>query len=329
MNLPDSDVQPVPAPSGTSRRTFIGAAGALGIGAIAFPLSPASLAAQASTATKPAGQFLGSNQDVFKEIRTGSVVNGVTYPGVPGLSGVRIYGLKPTKNPKTGAWTDHLAATWPQATRPPVPANPGPIVYSIYPVPEHVMDGSLNKALENLIGSAPAGSYLTCWHEALSLQYPSFITSNAMYQLHARMNTMCQGTNVTYGAIFGGGPPLATLLRSAPPNLGYYGLDLYGNLGITEGMARLNSFIELTRPKDTVTPGYPRLMIPECNMPVTPKIDQRPQWFTQVCQRMHQYGSHSIGVLTFWGGPGKLGGPWLPTDKATINAMNNIIKTIF
>jgi hypothetical protein len=301
---------------GVSRRAFIGAAGALGVAAAALSGRPAWAATGATQ--NGHGQFLGSNEDVFTDIRDGEKISGVHYPGVPGLRGVRIYGLQPDGK---GEETDRIAKTWP---KPPV-ANSGPIVYSIYPVPEHVFNGDLDHALENLIASAPAGSYLTCWHEALSLTYPSYITSASMYQLHAHMNAITQGTRVTYGSIFGGGS-LATLFKSVPPNLGFYGLDLYGNKGIADGMARLEQFITLAKPKDTKTPRYPRLLLPECN---TPKKAERPDWFTSVCQRMHVYGANSIGVLTFWNPHGPLSGPWEPTDRHTIAAMNDIVSKIF
>jgi hypothetical protein len=302
------------AASGISRRALMGAAGALAIAAAGL----GAVSAEAATEAAATAEFLGSNADVFKEIRDGEKISGVQYPGVPGLRGVRIYGLKPDG---PGKEEDRIAKTWPE---PPVPTA-GPIVYSIYPVPEHVFNGDLNDALKKLIASAPAGSYLTTWHEALSLPYPSYITSGNMYKLHAHMNTLTHGTNVTYGSIFGGGD-LATLFKSVPPNLGFYGLDLYGNEGIEKGLERLDQFITLARPKDTKTPGYPKLLIPECN---TPTESQRPEWFESVCQRMHAYGSASIGVLTFWNPTGPLSGPWDPKDKKTIAAMNEIVNHTF
>lgn len=300
--------------SGVSRRTLIGAAGVLGIAATASRVLPA----EAATAAAPAAQFLGSNAKVFTDIRYGEKISGVRYPGVPGLRGVRIYGLQPDG---PGKETDRIAKAWPA---PPV-ATAGPIVYSVYPVPEHVFNGDLHDALKNLIASAPPDSYLTTWHEALSLPYPPYITSASMYKLHAHMNAMTAGTTVRYGSIFGGGD-LVTLFKSVPPDLGFYGLDLYGNEGIEKGLARLEQFISLAKPKDTKTPGYPRLVIPECN---TPEKAQRPDWFKGVCRRMHTYGADSIGVLTFWNPAGPLSGPWDPKDTKTIAAMNDVINSIF
>jgi hypothetical protein len=305
------------AAPGLSRRTLIGAAGALGIAAAGFRVRPAEAATEAASSP----EFLGSNANVFKDIKDGEKISGVQYPGVPGLRGVRMYGEQPTGSKKDPT-TDHIAKSWPT---PPV-ANAGPIVYSIYPVPEHVFNGDLTTALKNLIKSAPAGSYLTTWHEALSLPYPSYITSATMYKLHGYMNELTQKTNpkVSYGSIFGGGD-LATLFKSVPPNLGFYGLDLYANDGIDKGLARLDQFITLAGPKDTKA-HYPRLLLPECNTPVE---SDRPDWFESVAKRMHTYGSHSIGILTFWNPTGPLSGPWEPKDKKTIAAMNDIINHIF
>lgn len=81
----------------------------------------------------------------------------------------------------------------------------GPVVLSLHPVMDHVLHGSTDTLarLKELIKSAPPNSYLTTWHEALSLKYPSYITNNSMFQLHARMNTLAQGSNVTYGVAGG------------------------------------------------------------------------------------------------------------------------------
>jgi hypothetical protein len=253
------------APS-VSRRTLVGAAGALGIAATAYRVLPAQAAA-AATSTR---NFLGSNADVFKDIKDGEKIAGVQYPGVSRLRGIRMYGVQPTG---TNKQTDHIRNTWPT----PSVANPGPIVYSIYPVPEHVFSGSLNKTLESLIASAPPDSYLTAWHEALSLPFPKYINSANMFKLHAHLNAMTKGTHVTYGSMFGGPRPtgLTTLFKSVPPNLGFYGLDLYETDGLDKGLRRLDQFIMQAKLKDTKE-HYPKLMLPECN---TPSAAMRPKWF--------------------------------------------------
>jgi hypothetical protein len=245
------------------------------------------------------------------------------------------------------------------------------MVYSIYPVPEHVLDGTLYDNLVSLISSAPPNSYLNTWHEALSLdysQYP-FITSDNMYQLHARMNTLVQQhatatdgvPNVIYGSIFGGGDgDLGMLFDSVPPDLGFYGLDLYAgggpdcSSGIAAGIQHLKDFIDQAGPKDTSSAHYPKLVIPECNYspdcsllgepedpgdpedagnsedPGDPTL--RGQWFEAVANVMHQYGANSIGILTFWRDGGLDSGKWDPSKPwghSTIDALNHIINTIF
>lgn len=308
------------AGSGASRRSFLrlaGVTGALGIAPEAF---------RALLAGSARRSFLGSNPFPFNEIRA----------GVPGLNGVRIYD---TGRPDPSTKKNHLATKWPAG---PYSGYKGPIVFSIYPVPDPVTGISTAgpnhdavSQIQHLIDSAPPNSYLTAWHEALTLHYPSYVTSNSMFQLHARLNRMTRGTNVTYGSVFFAISDLDPLFRSVPRDLGFYGLDLYGNNGLSIGMERLEAFITKAKAKATrtATPGYPRLLIAECNSPIAsrmfPHAAPRPEWFTAVCKRMHKYGTNSIGVLTYWNANGKLSGSWRPKDKATIGAMNDIIHNIF
>jgi len=171
---------------------------------------------------------------------------------------------------------------------------------------------------------------------------------NSMYQLHAGLNRLAQGTNVTYGSVFfaldnlvgfGDNSPL---FHSVPDNIGFYGVDVYGHVGLQRGMDRLETFIQGAKAKDTITPGYPRLLIAETNTPVNPvpcspspctPTPPAPRtggigvgWYETVCNRMHQYGTNSIGVLTFWKTTGELSGPWDPSLAPTFNT---IIDTIF
>lgn len=97
--------------SGISRRALTRAVSALGITATAFRALPASAASGSRS-------FLGSNLDIFETIKSGETINGVAYPGVTGLSSVRMYGEHPTKNSDGTTWTDHVRSTWPQ----PIPA---------------------------------------------------------------------------------------------------------------------------------------------------------------------------------------------------------------
>jgi hypothetical protein len=93
----------------------------------------------------------------------------------------------------------------------PSPADQGPIVYSIYPLPMTVLDQNNGQytatiaAIQDIIASAPPESYLNSWHEALTLpgSTPPDATPAMMSDLHSALNEMCQGTNVTYGSIFG------------------------------------------------------------------------------------------------------------------------------
>lgn len=329
----------VPAPTGLSRRAFIGVAGAAGIAAATARALPA------KAATTPARCFFGSNQDVFLDIRDGEVIPGTRHPilsaPVPGLSGVRIYGEKPDSN-----GNNQLASGWPAG---PSPTDQGPIVYSIYPIPSTVTgptpDPATMLAIENLIGTAPPGSYLTAWHEALSLSgsTPPGATPAMMNSLHTALNKMCQGSNVTYGSIFGGDanflanqnmgapaacPPKSTAPQvwdSVPDDLGFYGIDVYGGDSIDKNMCFLDTFI--TNARLVAASGYPKILIGETNYNSTDT--NRVEWLQQVATRMNAYGSNAIGILTFWGGAGAaLSGAWDPTDDTIIGGMNYIINDI-
>jgi hypothetical protein len=313
--------------AGISRRAFMAAAGAAGIVAATARALPAHAAS--------ASQFLGSNMDVFTQIQS----------AVPGLRGVRIYGEHPSlfdytnptiAPPATWASYNNLAPQWPGPPSGLTNAQAGPIVYSIYPIPATLTglpttglpDELTIGQIQQIIATAPPNSYMTAWHEAFGLTYPGYITVPAMLEVHSALNQMCLGTNVTYGSIFGGGDP-ATLWASVPSDLGFYGFDVYANISIDDGMSKLETFIADAKDNTPDYPwyNYPPLLIPETN---TPTVDDRPTWFNDVCGRMHQYGSNSIGVLTFWGGQcASLSGAWLPGDAKTIQAMKDITGGTF
>jgi hypothetical protein len=200
------------------------------------------------------------------------------------------------------------------------------MLMSVYPDLRDLFAGRLDRQLSDMIASAPPGSMLNAWHEVLSLKYkPSYLTPANVYRMHRKMNTLCRGSQVTYGCLLGGGD-LALLMRYVPPSLGFYGIDLYGNLGIRQHprwqhpFQRWIQFRNLARAK--VWSGYPSLVIGETNCP-----DQalRPAWFSLVASWLHAYGARGQAVFTFWANPGfGLSGPWIPADKPTISALRSI-----
>lgn len=200
------------------------------------------------------------------------------------------------------------------------------MLVSVYPDLRDLLVGRLDRQIRDMIAGAPPGSMLNAWHEVLSLPYRQrYLTPANIYQMHCRMDSLCRGSNVTYGCLLGGGD-LRYLMRTVPPDLGYYGLDLYGNLGIRKHprwghpLQRWMQFRELARTKDKAH-GYPWLVIGETNCP---DRAVRADWFKLIASRMHAYGTHAKALLTFWADHGGLSGPWDPTDRITINALRGI-----
>jgi hypothetical protein len=200
------------------------------------------------------------------------------------------------------------------------------MLVSVYPDLNDLLAGRLDRRIRNMIAGAPPGSMLNAWHEVLSLPYQQrYLTPYNVYLMHRKMYSLCLGSNVTYGCLLGGGD-LTYLMSYVPAGLGYYGLDLYGNLGLRKHprwvhpLRRWIEFRELARTKDRL--GYPWLVIGETNCP-----DQalRPAWLELIASWMHDYGAHAMALMTFWSAhDAGLSGPWDPTDRATINALRAI-----
>jgi len=208
----------------------------------------------------------------------------------------------------------------------PVHGTDTQLLLSVYPDLDDLLAGRLDRQIRDMIAGAPPGSMLNAWHEVLSLPYTQgYLTPGNIYQMHCTFNSLCQGSNVTYGCLLGGGD-LTDLMKNVPPNLGYYGIDLYGNLDIRKTPRwehprnRWIQFRDLARTKDEAN-GYPWLVIGETNCPDQPL---RPDWFKLVASWLHDYGSHARALLTFWSDQGSLSGPWDPADTATINALRDI-----
>lgn len=341
----------LPDTSGASRRTFLrmaGTAGALGLAGAAIRARPA----RAAVATH---NFLGSYEGVrgvpnqwFNQI----------HAVVPGLSGFRQYDNKPVGTfPQLH---NNLATTWPA---PPYPRYVGPSVFSIYPLPESLgiggpVDPFTEAQINYLIASAPPDSYLSAWHEFGSIDYSGFgVNAGNLRALHGVLNLACKGSNVTYGPILFAPATqdydrLVSAFDSCPPDMGFYGVDVYGNRGTCAGLQQLENFINLAKPLDAITPNYPKLLIAETNTPLTPppctpepscQVPPAPRsggigvgWYETICARMHNYGANSIGVLTYWNENGQLSGPWDPgpttstdPDGTTVTALTNCIDKIF
>jgi hypothetical protein len=153
-----------------------------------------------------------------------------------------------------------------------------------------------------------------------------------MYQLHAGLRRLTNetnatyGTNVQYGSVFfaaaedatlTGFPDNSPLFHSVPDDMDFYGVDVYGHVGLPRGLCRLDTFIDQAKPKDTKN-NYPKLLIAETNTPVSSTYpDAAPRtggvgtgWYQSVCARMNIYGTNSIGVLTYWKDGGGFSGAW-------------------
>ena len=254
--------------------------------------------------------IIGSNLGAFDKIASelGSSYNfsGIRYYAGGGASGGASVNVFPTPWPIYGPGTR--------------------LLMSVYPELNQFLAGKLDNQIRDMIADAPPGSMLNAWHEVLSLNYtPKYLTPTNVYKMHRRMNALCKGSHVSYGVLLGGGD-IPWLLRYTPPNLGYYGLDLYGNLGTKthprwqHPFHRWVQFRDLARKKDLVH-RYPQLVIGETNCPVE---SLRPAWLKLISSWMHNYGPNGAGIFTFWNDHGGLGGPWDPRDKATINALKTI-----
>ncbi len=200
------------------------------------------------------------------------------------------------------------------------------MLMSVYPDLRQLLTGQLDKRILDMVATSPPGSMLTAWHEVLSLPYEQrYLTPANVYRMHRRLNALCRGSNVRYGCLLGGGD-LRYLMRYVPSNLGFYGIDLYGNLGVRRNprwqhpLDRWIQFRNLARTKDSVH-RRPWLVIGETNCPVQ---SMRPAWFKLVASWLNGYGPRALAMFTFWSDDAHLGGPWDPNDKATINALKAI-----
>src|SRR5258708_14793214 len=89
--------------------------------------------------------------------------------------------------------------------------------------PDNPAYSETTRKIRTIIDTAPAGSYLNAWHEALSLpsSTPPGVTPAIMKSLHNVLNGMCQkAANVTYGSIFGGNANFLAYQSNTLPGAG-------------------------------------------------------------------------------------------------------------
>lgn len=197
-----------------------------------------------------------------------------------------------------------LQPTWPEMQ---VPGTPS--VWSIRPDPAKLFKGQYDAEIKSALLTAPAGSYLTSYHEA-SLAGISYNTAVKVQQyLHRLVHSVTD--KVPFGNI--------TLPGDAPhwdaPGMDWYGLDVYDFHANNNAVRALNYWyyhgsIRTTAPT----------LITETNTNI---VANRSSWFTQIYEWLAS-SPPGWALCTFWNPGGHWSGPWLPNDTATINTLNQI-----
>ena len=239
-----------------------------------------------------------------------------------------------------GTWTDFKAAI-PEAKAVRVyydavnvfpdrwPDRAGPHVWtllSIRPGPWDLLHGKLDAQLRTLIGSAPAHSDLTIWHENAvgnnPLGYPSSVHNPATYvRMQNHMERLVQGSRVRFGVIVCG--PANQVSGWLAPGLDWYGYDFYDNSRYWNADGTLNrdkQWSRMTANLDTFRQvsgeRYPPIRIGEANSPLD---NHRKNWFRNIAQWFASHdGNRPAWLLSYWNSDhgktaGGLSGPWPPS----------------
>jgi hypothetical protein len=195
-----------------------------------------------------------------------------------------------------------MSSTWPV-----MQSNPAmPSLWSPRPNPTELFAGAFDAEFASAISTAPPGSLLTTWHEADK----GSLTASEARQVHTYMHNLVVrlGHKVLYGSVSTGGIHTGAF---TVPGLDFYGVDIYDIFLDNHPAYHLNIW------SGTQPPG-PRV-IAEINTSVP---SHRPYWFS------HAYAwlvaNSGIAFMTFWNPGGRLSGPWLPNDTATINELNTL-----
>jgi hypothetical protein len=216
-----------------------------------------------------------------------------------------------------------IPAQWPVQQ-----AVPGArVTLSLRPVPADLLAGVLDEPLRAFIAKAPAGAKLSAWHEASNLDgYPGYLTAGTMTRVHAHMQELCRHSQVRYGSIICAVP--SQTMDWMGIGLDWYGLDIYdfaegqfrnrnGSISARKLWARLDDMRHASQ--QVSGSQHPEIDICETN---TPRVAYRADWFTLVADWLYRNGGSRL--LSFWNPDGPLSGPWLPEDRKTVRAFQQI-----
>jgi hypothetical protein len=201
---------------------------------------------------------------------------------------------------------------------------------TIYPNVSNLLTGIWDGTLAMLLQNATPRDMMSCWHELAGGKSDAsghLITHQDAanmqnYILNFRANNY-PNSSMAFGAIeCGNGNPNGGWAYVQPfmaPGLDFYGNDLYrGNY--SDPVSALDAW-----EAGAVTSGYSpnaTIAVTECNC-----HDEsfRPCFFYHTANWVwNQKNRGARSFLCFWGGSGSLGGPWDPSDTATINELINI-----
>lgn len=258
-------------PSGEShpsRRTFLGAASALGVAGAAFQLLPAGAArasaviraGEARDAVREAAQsaqtapmaFAGADRGAFAVMLNGGTVNGVNVPPLATPpTAVRWYiDEKTYPNTTPGYYSSpppNGVGGWPDLSGAPYNTTAHALV-SIRPDITMLLNHEFDDDLIDFMGSAPGGpaSLLTMWHEVATdafsnPNYPKIADAPAFVEALSYLQQLASGTDVKVGAV--NVNPSALMMKNYPSGtthqevyntwmaacLDWYGCDLYDN----------------------------------------------------------------------------------------------------
>ena len=209
---------------------------------------------------------------------------------------------------------------------------PAPVVLSIRPWPPDLFRGRLDAALEDLVTSAPRGSFLNAWHEAGGnnpLGYPPEVNHPAvMRNVHQYVHACCGGSNVRYGPVTCG--PAAQLAAGGwiPGGMDFYGTDWYDN----SRYWRRDGTIDPARVEERCASNldtwrrvsgqrYPVWLIGESN---SSRDCHRLTWFGLQAQFLSEHAGHALCTAWF-NRPGGLSGTW-PPSAATRRGLGRLAR---